>query len=85
MPAGAPEQQPWPVTLASALGSFVQAQFLPLALMTALAVGYLYPEAGVAARGMNVPAISTTGIFIVQGLSLRRKEAMQALKSGGGG
>lgn len=68
---------------AASVRQFVQAQFLPLALSSALLLGCAAPKLGVAAANLNVPLVSTFGIFIVQGLSLKRGEAVKAMKSAG--
>jgi hypothetical protein len=57
----------------------VSAQYLPLALLSALTLGAVQPSWGLAASRMHIPALATFGIFLVQGLQLRRKEAMAAL------
>lgn len=61
------------------LREFVSAQYLPLALLSALTLGAVQPSWGLAASKMHIPALATFGIFLVQGLQLRRKEAMAAL------
>ena len=48
------------------VSAFVQAQYLPLALSTALATGCLAPQLGVAAAGFNVSVVVTTAIFVLQ-------------------
>eukprot|EP00878_Enallax_costatus_P028780 GHUV01031122.1.p1 GENE.GHUV01031122.1~~GHUV01031122.1.p1 ORF type:complete len:337 (+),score=111.54 GHUV01031122.1:130-1140(+) len=60
---------------------FLSAHYLPVALLTALLLGASFPSLGVAAAGLQIPAITTFGIFVVQGLQLRRKEAAAALSS----
>jgi hypothetical protein len=50
----------------AAIAAFVQAQYLPLALSTALAIGCLAPQLGVAAAGFNVSVVVTTAIFVLQ-------------------
>lgn len=57
----------------------MSAQYLPLALLSALTLGVAQPSWGLAASKMHIPALATFGIFLVQGLQLRRKEAMAAL------
>lgn len=56
-------------------------QFLPLALVTALILGFAAPAPGVAAASLNLPTYTTTGIFILSGLSLKRGEAATAFKA----
>ena len=70
-----------PASPAQSLRQFVADQFLPLALVTSLIMGFVAPDAGVAAASANLPAYTTTGIFILSGLSLRRGEALTALKA----
>lgn len=53
------------VSLKSAL-EFLEAQYLPIALLSALALGALHPTPGLAAANMQIPAIATFGIFLVQ-------------------
>lgn len=68
----------------SAVGAFVQAQFLPCALVAAIALGCLAPELGVAAgRLPGLNAFVTTAMFVLSGLQLRQGEALRALRSGG--
>jgi sodium/bile acid cotransporter 7 len=66
---------------AQPLRQFVADQFLPLALVTSLIMGFVAPDAGVAAASAHLPAYTTTAIFILSGLSLRRGEALTALKA----
>lgn len=68
-----------PHSLARQLREFVAAQYLPIALMCALTLGATYPSLGQAAAKMHIPALATFGIFLVQGLQLKRKEAAAAL------
>jgi hypothetical protein len=37
-----------------------------LALLSALTVGYTFPQLGLVAADWNIPLFSTTGIFILQ-------------------
>lgn len=62
---------------------FLERQFLPLGLLTSLAVGYALPGPGVAAAGMDIQKFATIGIFIIQGLNLKRGEALKAANSWG--
>lgn len=66
-------------TLSQQLRDFVTAQYLPIALICALSLGAVNPSLGLAASKMHIPALATFGIFVVQGLQLKRKEAMAAL------
>ncbi|KAI8472893.1 MAG: putative sodium bile acid cotransporter [Monoraphidium minutum] len=64
--------------------SYGMAQFLPLALVTAVAVGCAFPAPGVAAgRLPGLTALVTTAMFVISGLQLRQGEAAQALKARG--
>lgn len=65
--------------VAQQLKAFLSAQYLPIALVCALTLGAVNPSLGLAASKMHIPALATFGIFTVQGLQLRRKEAMSAL------
>uniref|UniRef100_A0A383W3M5 Bile acid:sodium symporter n=1 Tax=Tetradesmus obliquus TaxID=3088 RepID=A0A383W3M5_TETOB len=61
--------------------AFVEKQYLPIALLSALALGAANPVPGLAAAKMHIPALATFGIFFVQGVQLRRKEAASALSA----
>lgn len=61
------------------LGQVASSQFLPLALLSALAAGFVFPSAGVLASKLQLHYFATCGIFFLQGLCLRRGEAMKAL------
>jgi hypothetical protein len=78
---GSDEQHLWHDThaLSQQLREFVSAQYLPVALVCALILGAVNPSLGLAASKMHIPALATFGIFMVQGLQLKRKEAMAAL------
>jgi hypothetical protein len=68
----------------AAAAAFAQAQFLPLALVTAIAVGCACPAAGVAVGQLpGLTAFVTTSMFVLSGLQLRQGEAAQALKASG--
>lgn len=45
---------------------FVRSHYLPLALISALLLGATFPSLGVAAAGLQIPALTTFGIFVVQ-------------------
>ncbi|KIZ05282.1 hypothetical protein MNEG_2671 [Monoraphidium neglectum] len=67
-----------------AAAAFVQAQFLPVVLVTAICVGCSFPQAGVAVSQLpNLTAFVTTAMFVISGLQLRQGEALQALKARG--
>lgn len=61
----------------------MEKQFLPLGLLTSLIVGYALPGPGVAAAQMDIQRFATIGIFIIQGLNLKRGEAVKAASSWG--
>ena len=44
----------------------LQAHFLPLALLSALLLGVSWPSLGMAAADLQIPTITTFGIFIIQ-------------------
>jgi hypothetical protein len=50
----------------TAVVTFVEKQYLPIALLSALALGAANPAPGLAAAKMHIPALATFGIFIVQ-------------------
>lgn len=50
----------------AAVKAFIEAQYLPIALLSALALGASYPSLGLAAAKMHIPAVATFGIFLVQ-------------------
>lgn len=78
--AGSPDGR---LPIKQQLLGFIQAHYLPLALLTALLLGATFPGLGVAAAGLQIPTFTTFGIFVVQGLQLRRKEAAAALSARG--
>jgi hypothetical protein len=81
--ASAPGPHPLGAALAAA-AAFVQAQFLPVVLVTAICVGCSFPQAGVAVSQLpNLTAFVTTAMFVISGLQLRQGEALQALKARG--
>jgi hypothetical protein len=53
-------------SLAQKLREFVSAQYLPIALVSALTLGAVNPSLGLAASKMHIPALATFGIFMVQ-------------------
>lgn len=55
----------------SRLGQFVSDQFLPLALITAMTVGTLFPEPGLAAAQAGYAKLATVGIFFLSGVTLK--------------
>eukprot|EP00208_Stichococcus_sp_RCC1054_P003830 CAMPEP_0206141098 /NCGR_PEP_ID=MMETSP1473-20131121/11778_1 /ASSEMBLY_ACC=CAM_ASM_001109 /TAXON_ID=1461547 /ORGANISM="Stichococcus sp, Strain RCC1054" /LENGTH=354 /DNA_ID=CAMNT_0053535511 /DNA_START=65 /DNA_END=1125 /DNA_ORIENTATION=+ len=70
-------------TSLSGVLKFLERQFLPLGLLTSLVVGFAFPGPGVAAAGLDIQKFATIGIFIIQGLNLRRGEALRAASSWG--
>jgi hypothetical protein len=62
--------------------SFIDTNFLPLGLASALTLGYCFPSQAVAATNANIGVWATTIIFVASGLQMRRGEAAQALKQG---
>jgi hypothetical protein len=48
------------------LTGVLQAHFLPLALLSALLLGVSFPQLGMAAANLQIPAFTTFGIFIIQ-------------------
>lgn len=55
------------VETARKIYSFVDAQFLPVALLSALTAGYFQPEVAVAARDAGIGNVATLVIFILSG------------------
>eukprot|EP00775_Hariotina_reticulata_P005264 gene5264-5499_t len=49
----------------------------------ALLLGVTFPQLGLAAAKLHIPIVTTFGIFVIQGLQLRRKEAAAALSATG--
>jgi len=68
---------------AAAARRFLADQFLPVALLCALALGALAPATGLAAASVHLSLFTTFSIFVIQGLSLRRGEAAAALRARG--
>ena len=66
----------------AAVWQFLDANFLPLGLATALAAGLCFPNQAVAATNANIGVWATTVIFVISGLQMRRGEAAQALEHG---
>jgi hypothetical protein len=50
----------------------------------ALTAGYIAPDLGVAVAQTQWQSIATTGIFVLSGLALKRKDAVSALRSTSG-
>ncbi|DBA98420.1 TPA: hypothetical protein ACH3X3_012432 [Trebouxia sp. C0006] len=58
---------------------FLIGQFLPVGLLLAMLLGFLCPSPGIKAADAGLQTLTTTGIFIISGLNLKRGEATQAL------
>jgi hypothetical protein len=56
---------------------FVDAQFLPVALLTALLVGYFQPARAVAAKDAGIVSVATLLIFLLNGTFLRSCKRIQ--------
>lgn len=52
--------------MANGLSQILQAHFLPLALLSALLLGVSCPQLGLAAANLQIPTLTTFGIFIIQ-------------------
>jgi hypothetical protein len=64
--AGGASSQGGPSLFKQRLLGFIQAHYLPLALLAALLLGATCPSLGVAAAGLQIPMFTTFGIFVVQ-------------------
>lgn len=62
---------------------FLQDQFLPVGLLLAMLIGSIAPKPGIQAANAGLQTFTTTGIFIISGLNLKRGEAAQALSAWG--
>ncbi|MEW5318526.1 MAG: hypothetical protein WDW38_009742 [Sanguina aurantia] len=62
---------------------FVNAQVLPLLLLTAMLVGFCSPSMGAAAAKTSLSTYTTTAVFVLAGLSIKRGEALEAFKYSG--
>ena len=67
----------------SALLTFLSRYYLPLALVAAVCLGLACPGPGAAAADAGAAAVSASGIFLLQGLCLRRTEVAAALGARG--
>ena len=63
------------------LVSFLSSNVLPLALISGLALGLLWPELGAASAKTQLQTVVVVAIFIVSGLQLKQGDAMKALRS----
>ncbi|XP_022134333.1 probable sodium/metabolite cotransporter BASS4, chloroplastic [Momordica charantia] len=64
-----------------ALSNFVDDNFLPLALVTAVAAGFANPSLGCLADRYYLSKFSTVGIFVVSGLTLRTAEISASVEA----
>jgi hypothetical protein len=71
--AGGASSQGGPSLLKQRLLGFIQAHYLPLALLAALLLGATCPSLGVAAAGLQIPMFTTFGIFVVQVRSAKQR------------
>ncbi|KAH7415229.1 hypothetical protein KP509_14G033300 [Ceratopteris richardii] len=53
---------------------FLDANFLPAMLISAVIVGLLFPKVGLCAHGFGLSKWATFGVFLISGLSLRTSE-----------
>jgi solute carrier family 10 (sodium/bile acid cotransporter), member 7 len=60
---------------------FVDANYIPIALIGAISFGWVFPGPGTLAAARNLQTFSTIGIFIISGILLQRGEAVAALRS----
>jgi solute carrier family 10 (sodium/bile acid cotransporter), member 7 len=65
----------------SILLRFLDSNFIPLALITAITLGWTFPGPGAAAASMNLHKLSTIGQFTISGVLLQRGEAQAALRA----
>ncbi|KAF0934227.1 hypothetical protein E2562_023591 [Oryza meyeriana var. granulata] len=68
-------------SLGAAVVDFARSNFLPLALITAVALGLLDPTLGCLAHKYSLSKYSTFGIFLISGLTLRTKELGAAVEA----
>jgi len=66
----------WIHVLPHHIRQIVSSQYLPIALVCALALGAVNPSLGLAASRMHIPALATFGIFVVQ---VRTQQPAKAL------
>lgn len=76
------EAKPSPSLLQSVL-KVVNAQILPILLITAMLVGSCCPSLGAAAAKTSLATYTTTAVFVLAGLSIKRGEAQEAFKYSG--
>lgn len=62
----APPEASFGSQLLHGITRLLQAHFLPLALLSALLLGVTWPQLGLAAAQLQIPMLTTFGIFIIQ-------------------
>jgi len=65
----------------SSILSFIDSNFIPLALLTAAAFGWFVPTPGTVAHSYSVQKLSTIGQFVISGVVLQASQVVSALKS----
>ncbi|KAL5212737.1 hypothetical protein ABZP36_023584 [Zizania latifolia] len=68
-------------SVGAAVVDFARSNFLPLALITGIALGLLDPTLGCLAHKCSLSKYSTFGIFLISGLTLQTKELGAALEA----
>ncbi|XP_040377086.1 probable sodium/metabolite cotransporter BASS4, chloroplastic isoform X2 [Oryza brachyantha] len=68
-------------SLGAAVVGFARSNFLPLALITGVALGLVDPTLGCLAHKYSLSKYSTFGIFLISGLTLRTKELGAAVEA----
>jgi sodium/bile acid cotransporter 7 len=72
---------PLPVPKLAKLLRFLDANYIPIALIGAISFGWLCPGPGTLAAARNLQTFSTIGIFTISGILLQKGEAVAALRS----
>ncbi|KAL4550462.1 hypothetical protein Ndes2526B_g08597 [Nannochloris sp. 'desiccata'] len=72
---------PLPVAPTTKFLRFLDANYIPIALIGSIVFGWLCPGPGTFAAARNLQTFSTIGIFIISGILLQRGEAAAALRS----
>ena len=65
----------------NAVRRFLDANFIPVAMLSAITIGWLFPGPGTYAAAHNFQTYSTIGIFTISGILLQQGEAFAALRS----
>lgn len=60
---------------------FLDSNFIPIALISAISLGWSFPEPGAAAAKASLHKLSTIGQFTISGILLQKGEAQAALRS----